>query len=150
MLAWAAMLGDAESVRTLIEHGADPNRRNRDGSTPLHGAAFFGYPTVAQILIARGADTNARNQAGSTPYDAASADEETTRFLTGLLRLPPRPQEERQIGRRMCQQMLPFDSESQRNAQTKRPMILRDCEKPMLRCCSGKGGLFTWATPPFI
>lgn len=72
----AAKKGDEGTVRTLIE--ADPallNARDRDGSTPLHCAAWKGHATVVTLLLDAGADVNARNQNdhwGDTPLHAAA------------------------------------------------------------------------------
>jgi len=46
-----------------------------DGWTPLHLAAFFGWPELAAVLIDRGADIEARstNPSGNTPLHAAAA-----------------------------------------------------------------------------
>ena len=43
-------------VRLLLEHGADPNQRRGDGTTPLHGAAWRGLARVVQELVDAGAD----------------------------------------------------------------------------------------------
>jgi ankyrin repeat protein len=46
-----------------------------DGWTPLHLAAFFGWPELANALIERGADVNSRstNSMKNTPLHAAAA-----------------------------------------------------------------------------
>jgi uncharacterized protein len=46
-----------------------------DGWTPLHLAAFFGYPDLANTLLDRGADVNTRstNSMKNTPLHAAAA-----------------------------------------------------------------------------
>ena len=72
----AAKDGDAETVRALID--SDPmllNARDKDGSTPLHGAAWKGHVAVVSLLLDAGADANARNQNehwGDTPLHAAA------------------------------------------------------------------------------
>lgn len=71
-LAMAIMLGNQDSVAAVLESGANPNRRDADGRTPLHEAAFLGNATLAKLLIQHGADVNARDAVGFTPlFDAA-------------------------------------------------------------------------------
>jgi ankyrin repeat protein len=50
-----ASLSD-ESMRLLLEAGADPNVRQQSGFTPLHAAAAqLGTLEIARILLAHGA-----------------------------------------------------------------------------------------------
>jgi ankyrin repeat protein len=71
VLMFAAGGGQTDTVRVLLEHGADVNGKQskRLPSTPLDQAAHTG--TVAlesmKLLIAKGADVNARNAYGATP-----------------------------------------------------------------------------------
>jgi peptidoglycan/LPS O-acetylase OafA/YrhL len=87
-IAWAALAGDAESVRILLDHGADLNARNRDGSTALHSAAFLGRTDVVQLLLERGADPNARSDDGERPLEGTKVDWGATQFIAGLLHVP--------------------------------------------------------------
>lgn len=50
----AAYHGHAETVRTLLELGADPNALNDRGQSPLAGAVFKGYAEVVQVLVVEG------------------------------------------------------------------------------------------------
>ncbi len=60
--------------KMLIEAGADVNRGDPDGDTPLHVAALGGSARFAAMLIAHGARVDARDSAGKTPlHDAAYA-----------------------------------------------------------------------------
>ena len=62
-------------VRLLLEHGGDPNARRKDGTTPLHAAAWRGLERVVQELLDAGADRSLAAEAGShtgeTPADTA-------------------------------------------------------------------------------
>jgi peptidoglycan/LPS O-acetylase OafA/YrhL len=99
-LNWAALRGDDAVARLLIEHGADVNGRNGDGSTPLHSAAFLGHPDVAELLLANGADPQARMNSGETPFKSVEADWGFTQFVAfQVLRLPPRQEAEVKAGR---------------------------------------------------
>src|SRR5206468_9786669 len=66
----------ADRVAALFE--ADPGligAWSSDGFTPLHLAAFFGYPDVVQVLLKRGAEVNpvARNPMKVQPLHSAAA-----------------------------------------------------------------------------
>jgi ankyrin repeat protein len=58
-LHWAAIAGSLKAATLLLDHGADPNARDRDGRTPLHWAARNNRPEIVSLLIHRGADPNA-------------------------------------------------------------------------------------------
>lgn len=83
----AAIVGEPEVVRILLDAGADPDALGQDGRTPLHGAAFAGRIDAAALLLDRGAAAAPRLPQGDTPLDSARADEATTAALAGLLRI---------------------------------------------------------------
>ena len=60
----AALRGDREAVRALLEGGADPNAAGEHGDTPLHEALKQKCVQVARILIAAGGSLDAKNAAG--------------------------------------------------------------------------------------
>jgi ankyrin repeat protein len=62
----AAAACDRDTMRLLLERGADPNAKQQMDYTPLHGAASRGDVEMAKMLIARGADRNARGADGKT------------------------------------------------------------------------------------
>ena len=64
----AASVEGLETVRMLIEAGADIHARDSDGDTPLLAAAFGGLRdrAVLEILVEAGADVNDRNERGET------------------------------------------------------------------------------------
>jgi len=61
-----------ESARLLLAHGADVDRRNDRGQTPLGGVAFKGDEAMAVLLLAHGADIDADNGCGMTPIMVAA------------------------------------------------------------------------------
>ena len=57
-------------LKLLLEHGADPDIRTKEGYTALHG---FPSPERVEILIAAGADIEAKNNRGWTPLHVQAA-----------------------------------------------------------------------------
>lgn len=68
----AALQGNLDAARELIEAGADLNAKDVYGSTPLIVAATFGKTDVAKALIDAGADLSVANNEGSTPLHVAA------------------------------------------------------------------------------
>jgi ankyrin repeat protein len=63
-LMYAALYGDAEAVRTLLEKGANPNAQNVDGGTALMYAIEDAGKT--RLLLQHGANPNLRSGEGRT------------------------------------------------------------------------------------
>ena len=65
-LASAVMSGEAETVRRILEQGADVNARNKNDSdrTPIFNATDV---SIMQMLIANGAQVNLKDDYGWTP-----------------------------------------------------------------------------------
>ena len=61
----AIMQGEAELAKLLLEHGADPNRQDWSGKTPLHYAAARNRKLVA-LLLAHAPDLSVRSRRGET------------------------------------------------------------------------------------
>jgi len=55
----AAYHGNADTVAALLERGADPDRANDRGQTPLSGAVFRVEEATIRALVAGGADPDA-------------------------------------------------------------------------------------------
>lgn len=82
----AAGSTNAEAVRLLLGHGANPNARTKPGmktyalwrdarvrgETPLHRAAAWGSSEVIQLLLNAGADPTIRDANKDTPLSWAS------------------------------------------------------------------------------
>lgn len=56
VLMLAAANGHAETVRVLVENGADVNAADRTGWTVLHAAIHGGHEDVVRLLLERGAE----------------------------------------------------------------------------------------------
>lgn len=56
-----------ESVKVLIEEGANVDARNKYGQTALHMAADYGQIELAELLVKNGANVNVRDRDGVTP-----------------------------------------------------------------------------------
>lgn len=70
-----------ESVKTLLEAGADPNRPGAGGETPVHAAAFAEDPAYLDAVLAHGGDANVRNpQTGATPLGKAILGQHMTQL----------------------------------------------------------------------
>jgi len=69
VIVLASLGGNAEVTNFLLQKGADPDARGRDGGAPLNAAAFLGRTEAAKALIAAGANVNTRNNQGKSPLD---------------------------------------------------------------------------------
>ena len=63
----------ADTVRLLIEHGADVNAQDEAYTTPLHLASSLGIFEIVQLLIDHGADVTAQDRMHKTPLHLASS-----------------------------------------------------------------------------
>ncbi|CAL5445307.1 unnamed protein product [Camellia sinensis] len=63
----AAYDGDLHRLKRLIGAGADPNRTDYDGRSPLHVAASKGYEEITEFLIQKGVAINITDNFGNTP-----------------------------------------------------------------------------------
>lgn len=67
----AAIRGNAEEVRALVEGGADVNAQSEMGNTALHEAVLAVNQEVISLLLQFGASIDLRNQFGDTAVDVA-------------------------------------------------------------------------------
>jgi serine/threonine-protein phosphatase 6 regulatory ankyrin repeat subunit B len=72
---------DLESVKLLVERGADPNKPNqRNGKTPLFMAARYGETEIIKYLLSIGADPKIKDKYGETAADETK-DKEIKKLL---------------------------------------------------------------------
>jgi len=81
----AIRTGRIAAVRELLEHDADINRKNLDGSgTPLHLALINHQAEIARYLITHGADINLVNSDFHSPIEIAALQNDA-RLLSELI-----------------------------------------------------------------
>ncbi len=66
-----ALGGSTETIRLLLDAGADVNATQAGGFTPLHQAAAAGKQEIVQLLLDRGAQKDSRCDQGKLPCDYA-------------------------------------------------------------------------------
>ncbi|KAL4772881.1 ankyrin repeat-containing domain protein [Aspergillus nidulans var. acristatus] len=75
------------AIKYLLEHGADPNARNKQGKTPLCHAVTLGHlggygqQEIARILLEGGADPNIPAYCGWRPLSMAAHDTQLVKLL---------------------------------------------------------------------
>ena len=77
-----------ETVRLLLDRGAEIDVRNDFGETPLFGSVdsyVDGYPAATALLLERGADIMARDNEGSTPLHRAASSPKSLPAVVELL-----------------------------------------------------------------
>jgi ankyrin repeat protein len=60
-----------DTLKILLDAGADVNSRDPRGQTPLHAASFWGWNAAVQFLADRGAELDVKDRGGKTPIDSA-------------------------------------------------------------------------------
>ena len=73
-LLLAAIAGELDVVKVLVDNGADVNARDNVGTMPLMWAAFMGELEVIKFLMDKGADVNAKDKDGRTPLIFAKSE----------------------------------------------------------------------------
>lgn len=71
-LQCAAANGHGQICELLLKAGADPNKANKEGNTPLHWACLMGKTNCVKLILDSGkADVNFRNGLGRSALDEA-------------------------------------------------------------------------------
>ena len=69
----AAIYGQTEVAKYLIDQGADVKLSNPDGNTALLIASFFCHTDMVDLLLSKGASPLVKNKKGESPLDVVSA-----------------------------------------------------------------------------
>jgi cytohesin len=89
-LMWAALAGDDETVRRVLEAGADPNVK-KDGQTPVRLLWARGRVGAVLDLVAAGADPDSTVEPYSQPLVAVAAQSGDTAVVRALLDAGAKP-----------------------------------------------------------
>lgn len=88
--------GNADNaiVKSMLDHGADVNVKNKDGWTALHMAAELDQLETVKMLVKKGANIHARNSNGQTALDVAKKSDfeprTTIRYLQTIMQPKPK------------------------------------------------------------
>ncbi len=98
LLHWALLNRQPQSMRVLLEAGADPAQPGVDGDTVLHLAAMANDVTYLELLLQHGASANAVNpQSGANALRSALMGERPQQFQM-LLKAGANPNHADQLG----------------------------------------------------
>ena len=67
LIMLASYNGNLETTIMLVDFGAEVDKKNDRGQTPLAGVCFKGYFDIAKILVEAGANIHENNGLGTTP-----------------------------------------------------------------------------------
>ena len=67
----AAILGDIQTIKKLINEGLDINKLTKTGKAPLHLTATYGHKKATEYLLVSGANINCKDDTGSSPLFSA-------------------------------------------------------------------------------
>ena len=81
LLQWALLNQRLDSLKALLDAGADPRQPGVDGDTVVHMAAAANDASYLAELLARGVDANVRNpESGAGPLRSALMGEREVQF----------------------------------------------------------------------
>ncbi|KAL2609270.1 hypothetical protein R1flu_027843 [Riccia fluitans] len=100
-LHYIARQGNLQLLEHQLNLGADPNKTDHKGRTPLHEAAANGYEECVRLLLEYGSEPNYRDNDGNVPLgEAVAGDHKSTAALLfdNGARLTP----ESNVGKLLC------------------------------------------------
>ncbi|MFC1636429.1 ankyrin repeat domain-containing protein, partial [Planctomycetota bacterium] len=83
----AIHMKDEAKARSLIEGGADVNKKTQYGTSPLLIAVGAGLNNIVELLIDKGADVNAKDNWNWTPLHSAAYSNKDIAELKGMVEL---------------------------------------------------------------
>ena len=66
------IMPSVQSIKLLLDAGAQVNAKDRKGATPLYRAVLWGDTKILNLLLAHGADINIKALEGDTPLHVAA------------------------------------------------------------------------------
>ncbi len=85
LLYLAARNGFYNICEFLIKKGININDIQKDGSTPLHGASFYGQDLIVKLLIDYGANISIKNNFGNLASDEANNNQIKSTILNSKI-----------------------------------------------------------------
>ena len=84
LIMLASYNGNLETTSMLVDFGAEVDKKNDRGQTPLAGVCFKGYLDIVKVLVKAGANIYENNGMGTTPIMFASmfGNYEIVKFLS--------------------------------------------------------------------
>ncbi len=95
----AALMGQTEIARALLNAGANPNQRDKEHFTPLMGAVRSRNMEIVKMLLESGAEVNATNSEGETALDLAYDNIEAAKDQATFLKMVGRKDLDRESRR---------------------------------------------------
>ncbi|XP_031570926.1 protein phosphatase 1 regulatory subunit 27-like [Actinia tenebrosa] len=86
-LTQSALDGRLENIKLLIELGADVNKKDRFGWTPLHYAVSEGYDQICRYLLNHGANARIENAEGEFPVELADQENIASLMLDATINM---------------------------------------------------------------
>ncbi|CAN6251583.1 unnamed protein product [Urochloa humidicola] len=77
-LSHAVRAGNIDTMRYLLDHGADPDKPVSFGCTSIHIAAGEGKCKMVELLLSKGADVNILSEIGTPLHVAAMENQDAT------------------------------------------------------------------------
>uniref|UniRef100_A0A0E0JZZ5 Uncharacterized protein n=1 Tax=Oryza punctata TaxID=4537 RepID=A0A0E0JZZ5_ORYPU len=68
--------GTMDTVSYLLDHGANPDKPNEKGCTPLHLAVEQGYCEIVKVLLVKGANVDSSSDHGTPLHVAATKNQD--------------------------------------------------------------------------
>ena len=107
LLHAAAELGSLDDVKTLLKAGADPNRQDAKGQTPLFRAVAGKHVEAVGELVKAKAKLDVKDKQGKTPFDlAAEIDDKTLLKTLRWAAISAASQADMEFWKRMAEQMV--------------------------------------------
>jgi len=89
-LMLAAERDDADLTRRLLEAGADPDTRDKNGDTAMNWVAYYGYLDLAKLLMAAGADPQLKGHGNALDIAIRRGFEDFAQWLGPQMSRPER------------------------------------------------------------